>query len=152
MQAAATEEERQNIDHGDGAVGDDNADGVQVVPPVDEYDAMFGDGSDMDIDFPDDTAVNSREARAIKTVNEKLAELCIGHCNGCREEGFDVKMRTEDLCTRCSADTIETKLWSDENNTNPRNMVPPCLQYLTDMEEMLIARTKTVMQVRWTKG
>ncbi|KAJ7812936.1 hypothetical protein B0H14DRAFT_2319225, partial [Mycena olivaceomarginata] len=28
----------------------------------------------------------------------------------------------------------------------------PCLQYLTDMEEMLIARTKTIMQVRWTKG
>lgn len=31
-------------------------------------------------------------------------------------------------------------------------MIPPSLQYLTDMEEMLIARTKTVMQVRWTKG
>src|ERR1700761_2617275 len=30
--------------------------------------------------------------------------------------------------------------------------VPPQLQHLTDLEEMLIARVKTVMQVRYTKG
>ncbi|KAJ7609349.1 hypothetical protein DFH06DRAFT_941717, partial [Mycena polygramma] len=131
-------------------VGDDGADGVQVVPP-DEYDRFFGDGSDMDIDLPDDAAVNSKEARAIKIMNEKLAELRIGHCTCCREEGFDVKMRTADLCTRCSADTSETRKWADENNTNPAP-IPNCLKNLTDMEEMLIARTKTVMQVRWTKG
>ncbi|KAJ7769638.1 hypothetical protein DFH07DRAFT_698813, partial [Mycena maculata] len=134
-------------------LGDDHADGIQVVPP-DEYDEFFGDGSFMDIDLPQDTAVNSKEARAIQIVNEKLEELRIGHCSGCREEGFDVKMKTPDLCMRCSADTSETRRWSDENNTNPtpKNAVPPCLQYLTDMEEMLISRTKTVMQVRWTKG
>ncbi|KAJ7434965.1 hypothetical protein B0H11DRAFT_1660268, partial [Mycena galericulata] len=134
-------------------LGDDRADGIQVVPP-DEYDTFFGDGSDMDVDLPDDAALNSKEARAVKMVNEKLAELCIGHCSECREEGFDVKMKDLLQCTRCWADKSDTKLWSDENNTNPTpgNMIPPCLQYLTDMEEMLIARTKTVMQVRWTKG
>src|ERR1700761_747912 len=30
--------------------------------------------------------------------------------------------------------------------------VPPQLQHLTDMEEMVISRVKTVMQVRYTKG
>lgn len=120
VQAAA---DAQNIDDGEGALGDDAADGVQVVPPGDEYDAFFGDGSDMDIDLPDDAAINSKEAKAIKTVNEKLAELCVGHCSGCREEGFDVKLKTPDLCTRCSADTSDTKLWSDENNTNPSALI-----------------------------
>ncbi|KAJ7075304.1 hypothetical protein B0H15DRAFT_737782, partial [Mycena belliarum] len=136
-------------------VGDDHADGVQVVPPGDEYDALLDDGWDMDIDLPGDAAISSKEAKALDTVNEKLAAIRIGHCSGCcREEGFNVKMKTPDLCTRCAGDTSDTKLWSDENNTNPTpgNMVPPCLQNLTDMEEMLIARTKTVMQVRWTKG
>jgi hypothetical protein len=116
---AAEDAERAGVDNGDHAMGDDEADGVQVVPPVDEYDAFFGDGSDMNIDFPGDDAVNSREANAIRIVNEKLAELRIGHCGICREEGFDVKMKYPTLCTRCSADTSETKLWSDENNVNP---------------------------------
>ncbi|KAF8196250.1 hypothetical protein K438DRAFT_1515280, partial [Mycena galopus ATCC 62051] len=131
-------------------LGDDRAEGVQV----DEYDAIFGDGSDMNIDLPDDSAVDARAAAAIKTFNEKLAELRIEHCSGCREEGFHIKLTAQDLCSRCSGDNGETRLWSDENNTNPMPQinVPPCLQYLTDMEEMLIARTKTIMQVRWTKG
>ncbi|KAF7339059.1 hypothetical protein MVEN_01982100 [Mycena venus] len=72
--AAAADEERQNVDHGDGAVGDDDADGVQVIPP-DEYDIFFGDGSDMDFDLPDDAAVNSREAQAIKNMTNALAAL-----------------------------------------------------------------------------
>ncbi|KAJ7614776.1 hypothetical protein FB45DRAFT_717826, partial [Roridomyces roridus] len=131
----------------------DDGDGVQQQPVEDEYDAFFGSGSElMDVDLPEDSAVNSREAAAIRALNEKLAELTIGHCSGCREEGFDVKMKTPTLCTRCSADTTnDVRKWSDENNTNP-SRVPPELQNLTDMEEMLIARCKTVMQVRYTKG
>ncbi|KAJ7606208.1 hypothetical protein FB45DRAFT_711770, partial [Roridomyces roridus] len=121
--------------------------------PVDEYDAVFGDSADLlDVHLPEDSALSPREAAAIRTVNEKLADLTIGHCAGCREEGFDVKMKTPTLCTRCSGDTAnDVRKWSDENNTNPC-AVPPELQNLTDMEEMLISRCKTVMQVRYTKG
>ncbi|KAJ7363065.1 hypothetical protein DFH08DRAFT_682815 [Mycena albidolilacea] len=100
--------------------------------------------------------MRKRPAAAIKNFNEKLAELKIEHCPGCREEGFHIKLTHEELCTRSSGDIMEPRRWSNENNTNPTYMpqfnVPPCLQYLTDMEEMPIARTKTIMQVRWTKG
>jgi hypothetical protein len=126
----------------------------------------------MNIDLPNDSALDARAAAAIKTFNEKLAELRIEHCPGCREEGFHIKLSPQELCSRCSGDTTEPRRWSDENNMNPSTLVffltavvpithrisvpqlniPPCLKYLTEMEEMLIARTKTIMQVRWTKG
>ncbi|KAJ7048267.1 hypothetical protein C8F01DRAFT_1005926, partial [Mycena amicta] len=101
-----------------------------------------------------DAAVHAREAEALKTFNTKLAELRINHCTSCREEGFHLKMKTAATCARCFSTRSETALWSDENRTNPMPAqgLPPELRYLTDMEEMLIARTKTVMQVRWTTG
>ncbi|KAF8194467.1 hypothetical protein K438DRAFT_1542727, partial [Mycena galopus ATCC 62051] len=131
-------------------LGDDNADGVHVH---NKYDAIFGDGSDMNINLPDDSAVDAKAAAAIKTFNEKLAELRIENCPGCCEEGFHIKLTPQDLCSRCSGDNSEPPpCWSQNEPELPPNLVPPCLQYLTDMEEMLIARTKTTMQVRWTKG
>jgi len=59
--------------------------------------------------------------------------------------------------------------WSVANNVHPGELfmlpwsqfllmvqsardVPPCLNGLTDMEDMLIARVKSYMQVRWTWG
>ncbi|KAF7307266.1 ATP-dependent DNA helicase [Mycena indigotica] len=133
-------------------MGDDGAEGVAQNQPVDEYDEFFGDGSDMmDIDLPEDSAISAREAAAIAKMNAELAQLEIGRCSGCREEGFDVQLKTAMLCKRCDADHGEVKKWSTDNNTNP-GPIPPELQNLTDLEEMLIARVKTVMQVRYTKG
>ncbi|KAJ7198021.1 hypothetical protein GGX14DRAFT_319095, partial [Mycena pura] len=134
-------------------IGEDNPDGVAQNQPVDEFDEFFGDGRDMmDIDLPDDVAVSSREAEAIAKMNAELDALAIHQCTGCREEGFDVKLKTATLCRRCTDDTGDIRKWSDENNTNPKGPMPPELSALTDLEEMLIARCKTVMQVRYTKG
>ncbi|KAF7300847.1 hypothetical protein MKEN_01310700 [Mycena kentingensis (nom. inval.)] len=119
---------------------------------VDEFDHYFGSGAEfMELDLPEDCALSAREAAAIAKMNTELDALSIGHCVGCREEGFDVKLKTATLCRRCDSDNGDVRKWSDENNTNPSH-VPPQLQYLTDLEEMLISRVKTVMQVRYTKG
>ncbi|KAJ7223411.1 hypothetical protein GGX14DRAFT_387730 [Mycena pura] len=157
---------RVDVEDGEGARGDDEAEGVAGNQAVDEYDEFFGDGWEMmDVDLPEDSAISGREAAAIAKMNAELAGLFIGKCSGCREEGFD-KLKTATLCKRCDADGGEVRKWSDENNTNPsacfleslpsinknQGPMPPALQNLTDLEEMLIARVKTVMQVRYTKG
>ncbi|KAJ7214380.1 hypothetical protein GGX14DRAFT_327210, partial [Mycena pura] len=134
--------------------GDDEAEGVAGNQAVDEYDEFFGDGWEMmDVDLPEDSAISGREAAAIAKMNAELAGLSIGKCSGCREEGFD-KLKTATLCKRCDADGGEVRKWSDENNTNPSAFYPQLtrIKNLTDLEEMLIARVKTVMQVRYTKG
>ena len=49
-------------------------------------------------------------------------------------------------CTRCKRDKHNPKLYSDENDMHPGD-VPPCLQGLTQVEEMLIARACPIMRV-----
>ncbi|KAJ7021142.1 hypothetical protein C8F04DRAFT_918176, partial [Mycena alexandri] len=129
---------------------DEGDEGVQIVAP-DEYDQIFGDGSDIP-ELPDDSAVSPTQAECIKKFNDALDAVKIACCGTCREEGFHIKLKNSGECGRCHADKRDTKLWSDGNNVNPSNQRPECLKNLTDMEEMLIARVKPVMQVRWTRG
>lgn len=49
-------------------------------------------------------------------------------------------------CTRCKRDKKEPKVYSVENNMHP-GVVPLCLQNLTQVEEMLIARACPIMCV-----
>ncbi|CAK5270706.1 unnamed protein product [Mycena citricolor] len=149
--AARQSRHRPDVDDGEGAIGDDRDEGIQVL---DEFDQFFGDGSDMNIDLPEDAALDSKAESAVREFREALDGIKLQYCPCCREEGFDIHLTAQEICARCTADTNEVKRWSDANNCNPMpsSRVPPCLQNLTDMEEMLIARTKTIMQVRWTKG
>ncbi|KAJ7848751.1 hypothetical protein B0H14DRAFT_2197949, partial [Mycena olivaceomarginata] len=133
---------------------DEDNGGVQAGP-VDEFDAVFGDGSDLRVvDLPSDAAVSFNGAECIKNFDAALDAFNCEKCGSCREEGFDVKLKSPDLCTRCFNDKHEVRVWSDANNVNPmpEGLRPECIKNLTDMEEMLIARVKPVMQVRWTRG
>ncbi|KAJ7921768.1 hypothetical protein B0H13DRAFT_1604262, partial [Mycena leptocephala] len=150
-QAAA---ERENENQGDGLIPDEEDDGVQT-DPVDEYDALFGDGSDLNgIDLPDDAALSPDEARCWSNFDAAVDAVTRAACGCCREEGFNIQLKASGFCARCHSDKGEVKTWSDENNVNPMAEIlrPECLKNLTDMEEMLIARVKPVMQVRWTRG
>ena len=49
-------------------------------------------------------------------------------------------------CTRCKRDKGSTKLYSQGNDMHPQE-VPPCLQGLSQIEEMLIARACPIMCV-----
>ncbi|KAF8075817.1 hypothetical protein FPV67DRAFT_1391300, partial [Lyophyllum atratum] len=133
-------------------LGDDDAEGREAEA-IDEFDGIFGNGADlMDIDLPDDAAIPDRENRLLQTFSEKLAELNFETCDVCFEEGFTLKLQ-DGICHRCREDKADpVRKWSTENKVNPAVHVPACLKGLTDIEDMLIARVKSFMQVRWTKG
>ncbi|KAF7293450.1 hypothetical protein MIND_01122500 [Mycena indigotica] len=117
--AAMHAEGNVDVELGEDAAGDDAAEGVAQTPD-DEFDEFFGNGAEfMDIDLPEDSALSAREAAAIAKMNAELAALSISRCSGCREEGFDVKLKTATLCSRCDRDEGDIRKWSDENNTNP---------------------------------
>ncbi|KAJ7194022.1 hypothetical protein GGX14DRAFT_378351, partial [Mycena pura] len=137
---------------------DDDNDGVQPIPEED-YDAFFADNLDSlnsVNNLPGDSAVNGEEARCISNFDAALAEIHIAACDCCHEEDFNLELKDSGRCTRCERDDLTDgiRLWSDENHVNPmpENLRPACLRNLTDMEEMLIARIKPIIQVRWTHG
>ncbi|KAF9501700.1 hypothetical protein BDN71DRAFT_1348697, partial [Pleurotus eryngii] len=133
-------------------LGSDDIEGIETAED-DEFDAVFGDGSDlMNIDQPTDHVLSVREEELLKSLNEKLAALKYESCDICCQEGFDLNV-ADGICSSCVADKGDpVKKWSRENFVHPAHEIPSCLKGLTDMEEMLIARVKTYMQVRYTKG
>ncbi|KAJ7668137.1 hypothetical protein B0H17DRAFT_911467, partial [Mycena rosella] len=127
--------------------------GVQQTHLVDdEYDEFFGDGSDLTDAGLGDSALPVNEAELLKKFDEALDAIKIQTCPCCREEGFHINLKASGYCSRCHGDKRDIRQWSDANKVNPSTERPACLKNLTDMEEMLIARVKPVMQVRWTKG
>ncbi|EPS94701.1 hypothetical protein FOMPIDRAFT_11021, partial [Fomitopsis schrenkii] len=126
----------------------DEPDGVEVVE-VDEYAQFFDDGSSyMDIDVPEENALPAREASLLATFHEKLASLSLEACTTCHERAFNMNLHDGE-CSRCRRDRAEpVKKFSATNGVSPALEQPACLQYLTDMEEMLISRVLPMMQVR----
>ncbi|EDR02224.1 uncharacterized protein LACBIDRAFT_309848 [Laccaria bicolor S238N-H82] len=133
-------------------MGDDGAEGVHIEE-VDEFDEVFGNGADfMDIHLPGDPALSARETVLLKKLDEKLNAITFQLCDCCLEEGFDLNV-VDGTCSRCRNNKGDpVKKWSSENKVNPALEVPLCLRGLTDMEDMVIARVKSYMQDRWTKG
>ena len=75
----------------------------------------------------------------------KLA--CEFHHGSCCNESFPgLKLSSLSVCSRCSRDASEPKLYSKGNNMDP-GPVPPALQGLTQVEEMLISPEMPMMSV-----
>ncbi|KAF7364240.1 ATP-dependent DNA helicase [Mycena sanguinolenta] len=147
-QARQEAADRDAENQGDGAHPDEDDEGVQTVSD-DDYDAVFGDGSDLAmLDLADDSAVTPEEGRCLKRFDDELNAIKIESCTCCQEEGFNMKIKASGECPRCHSDRKDVKTWSNENNVNPmpEDLVPPCLKNLTQMEQMLISRVKPVMQ------
>ena len=70
-------------------------------------------------------------------------KLKIDHCSVCKEAWFDI---SKGVCTRCKRDKLLPKKFSAENFMIP-SPVPPELQGLTQVEEMLIARAFPIMNI-----
>jgi hypothetical protein len=153
------------------AIAENTPDGVSIEPP-DEFDAVFGDGNDlMNIDLPSDSALSDREATLMARLNEELAAIKYESCDYCLEDAFGLNV-VDGMCASCRRDPGDpVRKWSAENGVHPgiylslsdnrrhaelnfllATGVPLPLRGLTDTEEMLIARVKCCMQVRWTKG
>ncbi|KAJ3759023.1 hypothetical protein F5880DRAFT_1449726, partial [Lentinula raphanica] len=129
---------------------DEDQDGVEVIEN-DDFDQFFGDGRDFpDIVLPQDSCINDREARYVKNFVDADNSLTYTSCSICEERDWNMDLR-EGVCKRCRRDKGDVKKWSRENNTNP-SRIPPALQGLTDLEEMMISLVLPLMQVRYTNG
>ncbi|KAJ7801274.1 hypothetical protein B0H14DRAFT_2238188, partial [Mycena olivaceomarginata] len=127
--------------------------GVQTAD-LDEYDALLDGENFPHMDLPDDSAVSPDEATCMRNFDAAINAIKDEICGCCHEEGFNIQLKASGNCSRCHGDRRDVKMWSDANNVNPmpENQRPACVKNLTEMEEMLIARIKPVMQVRWTRG
>ena len=77
----------------------------------------------------------------------KMSSLSYCHCSCCNESFPSIKLTSGDsACSRCSRDKQEPKLYSAANNMDPGS-VPPALQGLTQVEEMLISPVMPIMSV-----
>lgn len=103
----------------DGVLDAEEDDGIETAAG-DEFDDVFGDGSDlMDIDLPTDSALDAREAKLLQDLNEKLAAVQYEACNNCWEEGFDLHV-VDGSCSSCRNDKGEpVKKWSAANRVHP---------------------------------
>ncbi|KAF6749533.1 hypothetical protein DFP72DRAFT_743886, partial [Ephemerocybe angulata] len=121
--------------------------------PDDEFDEIFGTGAEFaNVHLPSDSVLDAREAGLMANFEEALGNIKLECCAACHEEGFEMKL-IEGQCSSCRNDKCDpVKKWSTQNSTQPALEVPACLKGLTDIEEMLISRIKTYMQVRYTSG
>ncbi|KAJ3767015.1 hypothetical protein FB446DRAFT_614695, partial [Lentinula raphanica] len=125
-------------------------DAIHVVEQED-YDAFFGDGHEFaGIDLPNDSCIDAREVECVKRFINADSSLTYTSCSVCEERDWNMGVR-EGVCKRCRNDKGDVKKWSKENNTNP-SRIPPALQGLTDLEEMMISLVLPLMQVRYTSG
>ena len=96
-----------------------HAEGVETTP-VDEFDAVNGDGEDLlNIHLPTDSVLSEREAALLAKFNGALEKIKFETCNLCLEEAFDLNIQNG-ICVSCRNDNAEPVMkWSDENNTQP---------------------------------
>ena len=85
---------------------------------------------------------------AMKAFHNKQKKWQHKLCSICHELWPTLVSGTEHpyICTRCKKDKNDTKLFSAENDMDPGS-VPSCLQNLSQVEEMLIARACPIITI-----
>ena len=79
--------------------------------------------------------------------HSKISSLSFTHCSCCNESFPSIELTSStSVCSRCSRDKQEPKLYSPDNNMDPGS-VPLALQGLTQVEEMLISPVMPIMSV-----
>ena len=79
----------------------------------------------------------------INNFHEKLEKIKINQCSVCKQAWFNIK---GDTCQRCKTDKGNPQKFSLENEMIP-SPIPEELKYLTQIEEMLIARVFPLINV-----
>ena len=100
---------------------------------------------------PQQTAVPALEDEWVQgkltEFHTKMSSLSFTHCICCNESFPSIKLTSSaSVCSRCSRDKQEPKLYSAANNMDPGS-VPLALQGLTQVEEMLISPVMPIMSV-----
>ena len=101
-----------------------------------------------------------QEARKVFTVNDEFSNpppfSSLQPCSNQMTMHYSFDMAQLDcpdtfICTRCKRDKHPIKKYSVVNDMHPGS-VPPCLQQLSQVEEMLIARACPIMSVYHKHG
>ena len=83
----------------------------------------------------------------ISAFHTKMSQCTFNICSTCSESVLLLASRTsQSECSRCSRDEKSPKLYSVDNNMHPGD-VPPELQGLTQVEEMLISAVMPMMSL-----
>ncbi|KAL1749917.1 hypothetical protein FB107DRAFT_193571, partial [Schizophyllum commune] len=106
----------------------------------------------MDVDLPADAALSATQDRHVQNFVDAVKAIKYDACTSCRERDWNRDVR-DGVCKRCRDEKERPRKWSKENKTQPMDGgIPPCLQGMTEVEEMIISPAKVHMQVRYTRG
>lgn len=84
--------------------------------------------------------------RKLTLFHSKLANCEFELCTTCNESFPCIKLSKSNECQHCSRDRKAPKLYSYANDMDP-GPLPPCLQGLSQVEEMLISPVMPIMSV-----
>ncbi|CAG2208487.1 unnamed protein product [Mytilus edulis] len=82
----------------------------------------------------------------IRSFEIKQMSYCFKFCNICKERKIDMKMAKENECKHCHLDKSPIKLFSAENNMDPKH-IPSELADLTVVEQQLICRISPCINI-----
>ena len=85
-----------------------------------------------------------RVLQKIASFHAYISNCKFNCCNTCNESFPSLKISNSGECTRCARDKHQPKLFSSENGMEP-GPVPPELQGLTQVEEMLLSAVMPMM-------
>ena len=101
----------------------------------------------LKLDYVKEHTLYTKSAlKSIRTFHANMTTCSFSDCVTCNESfpSMNASQRTE--CTRCTRDKKEPKLYSTANGMDP-GLVPPELQGLTQVEEMLISSVMSIMSL-----
>ena len=87
---------------------------------------------------------------SIRAFELQQMSYTISHCSTCHERRIQMDMNAENTCKRCIQDKNEIKMFSADNNMDPKTP-PPQLQNLTLIEQQLISRLAPVINIHMLK-
>ena len=76
----------------------------------------------------------------IRNFELKQMSLKFKFCSVCKERRLDMNVNSDQICKRCKSDKNQIKLFSPENNMDPKQL-PTELSGLSIIEQQLICRT-----------
>ena len=109
----------------------------------------------QNIDLPDGPPSSGNETfdRAldhIRTFEIKQMSYKFNHCSVCHERRIEMKMASENMCQRCKNDRMQVKMFSNENNMDPKAL-PFELRDLSVIEQQLICRIAPCINIHMLK-
>jgi len=112
--------------------------------------------NNMENNNPDDPALSEQDWKYMQVFQARLAKDVMEYCSRCKESWFNTGVASK-VCKKCRTSRDKSKkddepfLMSDENHMDPKAF-PLNLPKLSQVEEMLIAKVHTFVEVHQVRG